>query len=158
MDWRSANYFLLNGDLSADELKVVVKNFKGFLKSYKAEGLNTVSLTWSNPVDPSTGKILNKYGKDVPDYLESVPTAHVLRTLTDVAHNKGFKVIWKPHFITNEADAGNVNPFYVNANFDVNAFLSNVKALEESRAGSRASPCESAYSWHRTRGVCGAGA
>ena len=128
MDWRSSNFFLFNGNLSADEQNTVVQNFSGFLDSYRQSGHNAVSLTWAVAVDPDTGEFHKNY-QNMPDYFGSPPSPELLRKLTQVAHDRDFKVMWKPHFSTDEPDAGNVNPFYVNNGFDVDRFLANVKSF-----------------------------
>jgi hypothetical protein len=135
MDWRSCNYFLFDGNLTGSRLNVVLKNFKGFLKEYKDHGLNTVSLTWMEPVDPTTGKILHQYAGNVPDYFSSLPTPAVLKALTAAAHAAGFKVMWKPQFVTNDDKAGNINSYFA-PHINVPAFLSNVKAYWQSLAPS----------------------
>ena len=63
MDWRSANFFLFDGDVSGNRLDTVRSNFSGFLNSYKDSGLNTVTLTWYIPVDPSSGKFISVMGR-----------------------------------------------------------------------------------------------
>ena len=112
----------------------MLENFEGFLDAYEAHGLNTVALTWFNPVNPLTGQILQSYGPDVPDYFLTLPTDDALTEFTEMAHERGFKVIWKPHFITDNARAGNINPFFADAGFDEIAFLNNVNTYWEGLA------------------------
>lgn len=126
MDWRSTSFHLFDGKANSAERQTIIQDFNGFLSAYEASGLNTVTLTWFNPVDPRTGEILKDYGANVPGYLQSLPTGKLLTELTQAAHDQGFKVAWKPHFISNNAKAGNIDPNNVNAQFDVNAFLANV--------------------------------
>src|SRR5436190_1971801 len=111
MDWRSSNFMLFDAGVTGDAIKPILQNFRGFFDTYKSYGQNTVSLTWSMPVDPQSGKILDEYG-DVPDYLRSVPSTEVLKRLTEAAHEEGLKVIWKPHFNLNNSSAGNVNAYF----------------------------------------------
>ena len=134
MDWRSANFFLFDGDLDTNELASVRSNFDGFLDAYQNHGLNAVSLTWFNPVDVASGRIQPTYASGVPNYLSSLPSAEVLTALTDAAQARGFKVIWKPQFITNDATAGNINPYFAGAGFDVSTFLDEVKGFWHSLA------------------------
>ena len=127
MDWRSNNFFLFNSGSKDAELKSIVGHFRGFLDAYKPYGLNAVSLTWAVPVDPDTGKLHDTY-ENMPDYYGGQPSARLLRKLTGIAHDEGFKVIWKPHFVTDEPEPDNVKPTSVNKGFDAEAFVANVKA------------------------------
>ena len=137
MDWRSNNFFFLDGDLTSAELSDALENFKGTMTSYASYGVNTISLTWFNPVDTETAEILDKYTPEFPEYMRSLPNDEVLLAFTEAAHDRGFKVIWKPHF---EADSsvtgssGNVNPYYSGTDFDADTFLSNVNEYWRSLA------------------------
>ena len=129
MDWRSTSFFLFNGAEAAKSIDVVKSDFAGFLDAYAETGLNTVALTWFMPVDVEAGVIAASYASDVPDYLQSLPSNDLLTTLTGLAHDRGFKVMWKPHFVTNDAQAGNINPYYTGAGFDAQRFLGEVDSF-----------------------------
>ena len=128
MDWRSATYFIFDGEKAAAQIEEVLENFRGFLKSYKEHGLNSVTLTWFNPVSLENANIELSYGNDVPVYLSSLPTTDLLGALTHEAHEQGFKVAWKPHFVTNDSEAGNVNAYFAGEDFPADAFLKNVNS------------------------------
>jgi Ca2+-binding RTX toxin-like protein len=128
MDWRSNNFFLYDADGTDPSNKTILKNFDGFLDAYTSYGQNTVSLTWFNPVDLDSAEILEEYGNTLP-FLQSLPSKELLGKLTDAAHDRGFKVIWKPHFTLNDEAGGNVNRFYAGENFDADTFLDEVNSF-----------------------------
>jgi hypothetical protein len=128
MYWRSNNFFLYDADVTGKELGKLVKNFNRFLDAYESYGQNAVSLTWSVPVHPVTGEILDDYTNS-PPWLQNPPSPEALQALTAAAHSRGFEVSWKPHFVTDEPIAGNVNKFYVDDGFDPGKFLQEVTAF-----------------------------
>ncbi|UVC07792.1 hypothetical protein IHQ71_21790 [Rhizobium sp. TH2] len=128
MAWQSNNFFLYDADVTGKELDSLVKNFNRFLDAYESYGQNAVSLTWSIPVDPETGVFLDDYTNS-PPWLIDPPSPQALQALTEAAHTRGFEVSWKPHFVTDEPNAGNVNKFYVDAGFNPETFLAEVTAF-----------------------------
>ena len=121
MDWRSTSYFIFDGERSTQELDLVVEQFNGFLRAYEGSGLNAV--------DVPSGTIVDTYASDGPGWLESLPTDALLTALSAAARDAGFRVIWKPQFVTNEADSGNVSPFFAGNGFDTDRFLGEVHAF-----------------------------
>lgn len=127
MDWRSANFYLIRGENSYHPIDKQIASFKSFLSTYADHGLNTISLVWYTPVDPVTGAFKSQFTS--PPWEMTVPDAGTLSLFTQAAHESGFKVIWKPQFLTDTGMPDNISPFSVGSGFDANAFLNNVRTF-----------------------------
>jgi hypothetical protein len=123
--------FLLNapGNINADK----IQRFIDYMAAYKAQGVNTVSLYASVPVDPNTGHIEQNF-QVTNLYSKAAVSVDYVAAFTDIARGLGLNVIWKPQFTVDDGADNNVNDYFLGnhygprgGTFSTATFLSDVK-------------------------------
>ena len=153
MSWtvEATSFFL---DAAGPVTQQRLNTFQDYLNSYKASGVNTITLTAFIPVDPATGSIEpdfvtpEKFGKHAV-------TAQYMAAFTDVAKMAGVQVIWKPQFISDDGSGQNVANWDTPANFNAQNFLSSVQKFWSQMVTDRPTTrSKHARTWYRAGRFC----
>jgi hypothetical protein len=129
-----ATTFFLNGSGGPNDAKLSA--FVDYLNSYKALGINTITLVGFVPVDPASGRIESTFAAASPSWIGSPVNLDDFTAYTDAARARGFNVLWKPRFTVDDGQGHNVNDlnlgptYYPSGNgFSPLTFLNDVRGF-----------------------------